>query len=77
MLKILDPGFSFFVRPCVLDNKAFPKEWSEGKIAGRCASNCTHCGKCTEVLKRVFKRDPSLPDVRRYSLRPAGKLRIG
>ena len=33
----------------IFDNRAFPKEWSEGKIAGKCASNCTHCGKCTEV----------------------------
>ena len=77
LLLLLDPGFSFFVRPNIFDNKAFPKEWSEGKIAGRCASNCTHCGKCTEVLKLVYKRDPKLPDVSKYSLRPAGKLRIG
>jgi len=69
LLRLLDPGFSMFVSPKVFDNRAFPKEWSDGKIAGRCASNCTHCGKCTEVLNLVLKRDPTLPDVRQYSLR--------
>ena len=68
LLQILDPGFSFFVRPYMFDNKAFPKEWSEGKIAGRCAANCTHCVKCTEVLKLVYKRDPDLPDYSSYSV---------
>ena len=68
LLLLLDPGFSFFMRPKMFDNKAFPKEWSEGKIAGTCASNCTHCGKCTEVLKRVLKRDPDLPDISQYSV---------
>lgn len=68
LLKILDPDFSYFVRPYIFDNKAFPKEWSEGKIAGRCAIDCTHCGKCTEVLKLVYKRDPDLPDYSKYSM---------
>ncbi len=62
LLQILDPTFSFLVAPQIFDNKAFPKEWSEGKIAGRCANDCTHCGKCTEVLKLILKRDPDLPD---------------
>ena len=68
LLQILDPGFSVLVRPCVIDNKSFPKEWSEGKIAGRCAADCTHCGKCAEVLKLVFKRDPKMPDYSKLSL---------
>ena len=68
LLQILDPGFSFFAAPKIFDNKAFPKEWSEGKIAGNCAANCTHCGKCTEVLNLVLKRDPSMPDYSRYSV---------
>ena len=74
LLLLLDPGFSFFIRPNIFDNKAFPKEWSEGKIAGLCAADCTHCGKCTEVLKRVFKRDPDLPDVSQYSVAPPKPL---
>ena len=40
------------------------------KIAGACAANCTHCGKCTEVLNLVLKRDPGLPDVTGYSVAP-------
>ena len=60
LLLLLDPGFSFLARPQIFDNKSFPKEWSEGKIAGLCANDCTHCGKCTEVLNAIMKRDPSL-----------------
>ena len=70
LLLLLDPGFAFLVRPNVFDNKAFPKEWSEGKIAGKCASNCTHCGKCTEVLNLVLKRSPNLPSPPKYSMAP-------
>ena len=70
LLRILDPGFHPFFPTRIFDNKAFPKEWSEGKIAGACAANCTHCGKCTEVLNLVLKRDPGLPDVTGYSVAP-------
>ena len=70
LLLLLDPGFSFLVRPNGFDNSAFPKEWSEGKIAGKCAANCTHCGKCTEVLNLVFKRNPNLPPPSKYSMAP-------
>ena len=70
LLLLLDPGFSFMVRPYVFDNKEFPKEWSEGKIAGKCASNCSHCGKCTEVMNLVFKRSPNLPPPPKYSMAP-------
>ena len=76
LLLILDPGFSFLAHPMVFDNKAFPAEWSEGKIAGECAANCTHCGKCTEVLKLVLKRSPNLPPASQYSLAPMKPLVI-
>jgi len=76
LLLILDPGYSYFVRPKIIDNTAFPKEWSEGKIAGLCASDCTHCGKCTEILKLVLKRDPELPDVSKYSVKPSKPIII-
>ena len=68
LLLLLDPTFAFFARPKIFDNKAFPKEWSEGKIAGLCANDCTHCGKCTKVLEAVLKRDPALPDFTKYSV---------
>ena len=70
LLLILDPGFSYFIRPKIFDNKAFPKEWSEGKIAGKCAIDCTHCGKCSDVMKLILKRDPDLMDVTKYSVPP-------
>ena len=76
LLQILDPGFYFFIRTKIFDNKSFPKEWSEGKIAGRCASDCTHCGKCTEVMNRILKRDPKLPDYACYTVAPPKKLKV-
>ena len=68
LLLLLDPTFAFFVNSMILDNKAFPKEWSEGKIAGACANHCTHCGKCTKVMELAFKRDPKMPDYTQYTL---------
>ncbi len=65
--KILDPGFFANILPNIIDNKRFPKEWSEGKIAGKCAINCTHCGKCTEVLKQVLVQDSSYSRYPKYS----------
>ncbi len=72
LLLLLDPTFAFLVHPMILDNKAFPKEWSEGKIAGACANHCTHCGKCAKVMELAFKHDPRLPDYSQYSV-PAPK----
>jgi len=68
LLLLLDPTFSFLAKPMILDNKSFPKEWSEGKIAGICANHCTHCGKCTKVMELALKRDPDLPDFTKYSV---------
>ena len=76
LLLLLDPTFEFFTRPMIFDNKAFPKEWSEGKIAGLCANDCTHCGKCTKVLEMVFKRDPSLPDFTKFSVAPRKPIKM-
>lgn len=76
LIQILDPNYSFLVHPYIFDNKAFPKEWSEGGIAGQCANDCTHCGKCAEVLKLVYKRDPNLMDIGSYSLAPTKPLII-
>ena len=76
LLHLLDPDFSLFVSPKIFDNKSFPKEWSEGKIAGKCAANCTHCGKCTEVLNTILKRDPTLPDYAAYSVAPRKAIKM-
>ena len=61
LLLLLDRDYSSLVAPMMFDNKAFPPEWSEGKIAGLCAADCTHCGKCADTLKRVLKRAPAQP----------------
>ena len=61
LFLLLDSCLQNLSRPFIMDNKAFPKEWSEGGIAGLCANDCTHCGKCTEVRKLVMKPDPDRP----------------
>ena len=61
LLLLLDRDYASLVAPMMFDNKAVPPEWSEGKIAGLCAADCTHCGKCADTLKRVLKRAPAQP----------------
>ena len=61
LLLLLDHDYASMLAPMMFDNKAFPPEWSEGKIAGLCAADCTHCGKCADTLKRVLKRAPDQP----------------
>ena len=61
LLLLLDRDYASLVAPMLFDNKAFPAEWSEGKIAGLCAADCTHCGKCADTLKRVLKSAPAQP----------------
>lgn len=39
----------------ILDNKSFPDDWVQSGIAQNCALNCTECGKCDAVLKRILK----------------------
>jgi len=58
LLLLLDRDYASLVAPMMFDNKSFPPEWGEGKIAGLCAADCTHCGKCADTLKRVLKRAP-------------------
>lgn len=58
LLGLLDPVYTFFFRPYILDNKSFPADWVESGIGGKCATSCTHCGRCTEVLSKVLVIDP-------------------
>lgn len=58
LLRLLDPVYTFFFRPYILDNKRFPSDWAESGIGGKCATSCTHCGRCTEVLSKVLVVDP-------------------
>ena len=50
-----DHGFSF--RPNRIDNKSFPADWVTSGIAAKCAENCTHCGKCEEIMQKALKYD--------------------
>ncbi len=40
---------------CEFENSAFPEDWFESGIAQKCAANCTHCGKCEQVLRQVIR----------------------
>ena len=40
----------------MIDNKSFPADWITSGIAGKCADNCVHCGKCEQILRLVSKR---------------------
>ena len=55
VFDFIDPGFSQMSREYWLDNSAFPPDWAESGTAGLCAGNCTHCGKCEQVLEKVLK----------------------
>ena len=57
LLRLMDPYHAFGFRPNRIDNKSFPADWVTSGIAGKCAENCVHCGKCGEILKQVTKYD--------------------
>ncbi len=59
LMTILDPNYAEPLAPMMLDNTAFPADWVTSGTAGKCAINCTHCGKCTEVLEKILKKDPN------------------
>ncbi len=53
LAEIMDPDHSAVI---CLDNAAFPHGWNEGPVAQKCAENCVHCGKCTELLHSIAGR---------------------
>jgi hypothetical protein len=57
LLHLTEPYQGSGFRPYRIDNKSFPADWATSGIAGKCAENCTHCGKCEEVLSQVLKND--------------------
>ena len=63
LLRLMDPYHGLGFRPNRIDNKSFPADWVTSGIAGKCAENCTHCGKCEQILKQVTKYDIK-PDAR-------------
>ena len=57
LLRLMDPYHAFGFRPNRIDNKSFPADWVTSGIAGKCADNCKHCGKCEKILEQVTKYD--------------------
>ena len=57
LLRLMDPYHGFGFRPHRVDNKSFPKDWITSGIAGKCADNCIHCGKCEKLLEQLLKYD--------------------
>ena len=57
LLRLMDPYHGFSFRPNRLDNKSFPADWVTSGIAAKCAENCTHCGKCEEIMRNALKYD--------------------
>jgi len=56
---LMDPYHGFGFRPNRVDNKSFPADWITSGIAGKCAENCKHCGKCEALLEKLLKNDVS------------------
>ena len=57
LVRLMDPIHTFGFRPYRVDNKSFPADWVTSGIAGKCAENCVHCGKCEQILQQVLKYD--------------------
>ncbi len=60
LFNLIDPGFSNTYSRFSLDNTAFPSDWFDSGIAGLCAINCTHCGRCEQVMAKILK-EKALP----------------
>ena len=71
LTRLMDPYHGFGFRPYRVDNKSVPADWITSGIAGKCAENCTHCGKCDELLKTLLKNDVSTDiKAKNFSLTP-------
>ncbi len=55
LADLMDPVHSDLFAPYCIDNKSFPPDFALSGTGGACANNCTHCGKCADVLKQVLK----------------------
>ena len=54
--ELMDPDHSAAFSPLVLDNKSFPEDWATSGVGAVCAGDCRHCGRCTEVFRKVTRR---------------------
>lgn len=60
LLKLLDPCLEYEFAGKIIDNSAFPPNWATSGIAAACANDCSHCGKCAELLGLVERQCHSL-----------------
>ena len=71
LTRLMDPYHGFGFRPNRVDNKSFPADWITSGIAGKCAENCTHCGKCDELMKKLLVNDVATDiKAKNFSLAP-------
>ncbi len=61
LLDLMEPSFSAAFAPYLIDNERFPDNWRESMICDDPA-NCTHCGRCEQLLKRVLKKFDESPN---------------
>ena len=54
LLELFEPGYAYAFSPYCIDNRAFPKDWSEHVT--RCPGDCTLCNYCDTVLPQVLKK---------------------
>jgi len=59
LFQLLVPGFHDRPHPVLLENSAFPDDWAESGVAGKCAVNCVHCGRCETVLAAISRTNPA------------------
>jgi collagenase-like PrtC family protease len=50
MFDLTEPCFSTVFAPYILDNRKLDGV----ELPGKCAVNCTHCGKCENILKKAL-----------------------
>ena len=57
LTDLMDPIHSELFAPYQIDNKAFPADFAT--TVGSCpdANDCRHCGRCTDILKKVLKHN--------------------
>ncbi len=51
VLDLTEPCYSEAFAPKILDNRSL----DDVELPGKCAFNCTHCGKCSEILAKAVK----------------------
>ena len=55
LVSLMDPDHSAAFAPRVVDNKSFPADWAVSGVGASCAADCTRCGRCGEVFRRVVR----------------------